>query len=135
MYMGARETATLGRAAELVRVVSRRVCLRRSGQNSWRGLCPFHNDRKTPSFAVFKGRNGDGRYYCFSCGAKGGLVSWLRLMEGKTYREAIGERDDPEIRAALEGTRRYEARRERVLSRYQDRHPDGVIPLWAIRTD
>ena len=50
-------------AADIVEVVSEFVSLRKSGA-SYKGLCPFHNER-TPSFYVSPSR---GICKCFSCG-------------------------------------------------------------------
>ncbi len=117
----------------LVEMVSRKVRLKRIGRD-WRGLCPFHTERN-PSFAVYRDRkSGQGRFYCFSCGAGGNAVRWMLLMEGKTLREALGERDDPELRSAQEGARRYEEARGAVLRRYRDYNQDCSVPDWAIDT-
>ena len=55
------------------------------------GRCPFHEER-TPSFSV----NGvDKLYYCFGCGAKGDLITFVRETEGLDFAGAIewlGER-------------------------------------------
>ena len=40
------------------------------------GLCPFH-DEKTPSFTAHLGK---GVYYCFGCGAKGGVVAFAKAV-------------------------------------------------------
>lgn len=127
--MGSRDIS----AAELASIVSRRVKLRSRGRE-WVGLCPFHVE-KTPSFYVFKAKEGHGIFYCQGCHAWGSATDWLMRIEGKSYREAIGERDDPEVIAALEGQRRYEERRQTILSAYRNGNPDSSIPDWAIRTD
>ena len=57
----------------IVEVISDFVSLRKTG-TSYKGLCPFHDDR-TPSFSVSPVK---GVYKCFSCGAAGNAVklSW-----------------------------------------------------------
>ena len=70
--------------ADIVEVVGDFVSLRRQG-TSYRGLCPFHADRN-PSFSVSRAK---GVYKCFSCGASGGIVSFLMNLEKMTYTEAI----------------------------------------------
>jgi DNA primase len=71
-------------AADFVEVVSARTQLRKSG-GRYSGRCPFHDER-TPSFSV----NGvDKLYYCFGCGAKGDLITFVRETEGLDFAGAI----------------------------------------------
>lgn len=71
-------------AANIVDVVSEFVSLRKTGA-SFKGLCPFHDDR-TPSFSVSPVR---GVYKCFSCGAAGNVVKFIMEHEQMTYPEAL----------------------------------------------
>jgi DNA primase len=48
------------------------IKLERAGSNL-KARCPFHNE-KTPSFFVSPDR---GSYYCFGCGAKGDVFSFV----------------------------------------------------------
>ena len=41
--------------------------------NQFKGRCPFHNE-KTPSFNVSPSQ---GLYYCFGCGAKGDIFTFV----------------------------------------------------------
>jgi DNA primase len=70
--------------ASLTEVVSDVVTLRRSG-SSHVGLCPFHAE-KTPSFRVSEER---GFFYCFGCGAKGDVFSFVMHAESLTFPEAV----------------------------------------------
>jgi len=117
----------------LAQMITRRVRLVRKGLQ-WVGLCPFHKE-KTPSFTIFRGKTGKGLYHCFGCGAHGDSIDWLRNVEGQSYRQALGEDDDPEMGAALEGARRYEERRQCILQRYRDANPDCCMPDWALDTE
>ena len=64
-------------AAQLAAEIGKVTRLRRYGK-TWRGCCPFHDD-KHPSFAVFTGRSTDaGLYHCFSCGETGNAITWAR---------------------------------------------------------
>ncbi len=109
-------------AEQLADVVSRKVKLKRIGQERWAGLCPFHSE-KTPSFQVYKGADGAGHYHCKGCHQNGSAKWWLVLMEGKTYREA-GGRYDPQ----LERVRKERTRRLQLLHEFRDRNPDCCIP-------
>ena len=71
-------------AADIVDVVSEFVSLRKGGA-SYKGLCPFHDDR-TPSFSVSPSR---GIYKCFSCGKAGNAVNFIMEHEQLTYVEAL----------------------------------------------
>lgn len=71
-------------AADIVEVVSEFVSLRKSGA-SYKGLCPFHNER-TPSFYVSPSR---GICKCFSCGKGGNAVGFIMEHEQMTYPEAL----------------------------------------------
>ncbi len=71
-------------AANIVDVISDFVSLRKTG-TSYKGLCPFHDDR-TPSFSVSPVK---GVYKCFSCGAAGNVVKFIMEHEQVTYPEAL----------------------------------------------
>src|SRR3954466_10477976 len=71
-------------AADFVDVVSARTQLRKAGAR-YSGRCPFHEDR-SPSFSV---NAVDKLYYCFGCGAKGDLITFVRETEGLDFAGAI----------------------------------------------
>ena len=71
-------------AADMVAVVSERTQLRKAGAR-YLGRCPFHEER-TPSFSV---NVVDKFYYCFGCGAKGDLITFVRETEQLDFAEAI----------------------------------------------
>lgn len=68
----------------IVDVVGSYIKLEKSG-NSLKAKCPFHNE-KTPSFFVSPERES---YYCFGCGAKGDIFSFVEQMEGLDFRGAL----------------------------------------------
>lgn len=72
------------RAADIVRVISDHVPLRRAG-TSWKGLCPFHKE-KTPSFNV---RSEPPVFHCFGCGEGGDVFKFLMLVERVSFPEAV----------------------------------------------
>ena len=71
-------------AADIVRFISDHVALRKAG-NSWKGLCPFHNE-KTPSFNV---RSDPAVFHCFGCGEGGDVFKFVMLRERVPFPEAI----------------------------------------------
>jgi DNA primase len=70
---------------DLVELISRYTPLRRSG-GTYKGLCPFHNER-TPSFIVFPN---SGTWRCFgACGVGGDVFSFVMRKENLDFREAL----------------------------------------------
>ena len=69
----------------IVDVVGSFVQLKRSGSSSFKGLCPFHNE-KTPSFHVDIARQS---YHCFGCGKGGDVFRFLMEKEGMTFYDAV----------------------------------------------
>jgi len=72
-------------AVDIVSVVGEHVRLRKGGPNSYKGLCPFHNE-KTPSFNVNVTHQ---RYKCFGCGAGGDVFNFVMQIEGLSFYEAL----------------------------------------------
>ncbi len=78
------DVARVRDATDFVAVASEHLALRRVGTR-WVGLCPFHTER-TPSFSL----NAElGFYYCFGCGAKGDVITFVREMEHLDFVEAV----------------------------------------------
>jgi DNA primase len=71
-------------AADMVEIVSGRTQLRRSGAQ-WTGRCPFHDDQN-PSFSV---NAVEKLYHCFTCGAGGDLIKFVRETEGLDFAPAV----------------------------------------------
>jgi DNA primase len=70
--------------ADIVRVVSEYVRLKKTGQN-FSGLCPFHSE-KTPSFAVHPVKQ---IYHCFGCGVGGDVFKFVMEMEKCAFPDSI----------------------------------------------
>ena len=68
----------------IVDVVGSYIKLDKSGAN-YKARCPFHNE-KTPSFYVSPDR---GSFYCFGCGAKGDIFSFVEKFEGVDFMGAL----------------------------------------------
>jgi len=65
-------------------LVASYVKIEKSGR-SYKARCPFHNE-KTPSFFISPERGG---YYCFGCGAKGDIFSFVEQFEGLDFKGAL----------------------------------------------
>ena len=68
----------------IVDVIGRVVTLKKAG-SSYKGLCPFHNE-KTPSFSVDEGRQ---TYKCFGCGEGGDVISFVEKYYNLDFMEAM----------------------------------------------
>src|SRR5262245_58868858 len=71
-------------ANDIVEVVGGYLALRPAG-GTYKGLCPFHNDRN-PSFDVDPRRQ---RYRCWSCGKYGDVISFVQEFERVGFPEAL----------------------------------------------
>ena len=76
--------AELRSACDIVVVIGDHTTLKKAGR-SWKGLCPFHNER-TPSFTVDRDK---GLYHCFGCGAGGDVIHFVRQMDRLEFPEAV----------------------------------------------
>ncbi len=68
----------------IVDVISSYLKLEKAGSN-YKAVCPFHNE-KSPSFFVSPARNS---YYCFGCGAKGDIFSFVEQFEALDFKGAL----------------------------------------------
>ena len=75
---------TIKERLDITDVISNYVKLEKSGSN-FKAKCPFHNE-KTPSFFVSPTRQS---FYCFGCGAKGDMFSFIEEIEGVDFRGAL----------------------------------------------
>lgn len=66
-------------------VIGETVVLKPAGRNSFKGLCPFH-DEKTPSFHVDTEK---GRYRCYGCDANGDLLEFVQETQNLDFRAAL----------------------------------------------
>jgi DNA primase len=76
--------AELRSASDIVEVIGEHTKLKKAGR-SWKGLCPFHNER-TPSFTVDRDK---GLYHCFGCGAGGDVIHFVRQIDRLDFPEAV----------------------------------------------
>ncbi|GLU85977.1 DNA primase [Kocuria sp. NBRC 114282] len=66
-------------------IVEGYVTLKSAGIGSYKGLCPFHDER-TPSFHV---RPQYGTYHCFGCDESGDVIAFVQAMEHTTFAETV----------------------------------------------
>ena len=78
------DVARVRAASDLVAIAAEHIALKRVGRR-YQGLCPFHAE-KTPSFSV---NQAEGLYYCFGCGAKGDVITFVRELEHLDFGEAM----------------------------------------------
>lgn len=78
-------TSEIKARLSLSTVVGRRTKLVRKGRNDFMALCPFHGE-KTPSFHVMDDK---GTYYCFGCGEKGDIFTFVQKTENLGFREVL----------------------------------------------
>ena len=71
--------------ARIDEVVRETVTLKAAGGGSYKGLCPFHDER-TPSFHVTPSKN---LYHCFSCGEGGDVITFVRKVDALSFTEAV----------------------------------------------
>jgi DNA primase len=78
------DVARVRAETDFVAVASEKMALRKVGLG-WTGLCPFHPE-KSPSFSL---NAEQGVYYCFGCGAKGDVITFVREMDQLDFVEAV----------------------------------------------
>ena len=75
---------TIKAKIDVVEEVGLVVALQKSGK-SFKGLCPFHNER-TPSFYVF----GESQtWHCFGCNEGGDVFTFVQKQQGLEFRDAL----------------------------------------------
>jgi len=112
----------LRRQADIVRIISDYVSLKKKGAN-WMTCCPFHQE-KTPSFSVSPAKE---IFYCFGCQKGGSVFNFVMEIERVSFPEAVrivAEKTGLPL-PAMEDDKRFEARRHEA---------DEIIQLnsWAL---
>lgn len=72
------------RSNDIVDVIGSYIALKKAG-NSYRGLCPFHNDSH-PSLNVSQPKQ---IFKCFACGKAGNVFTFVQEYEKLTFMEAL----------------------------------------------
>ncbi|WP_411732311.1 DNA primase [Paeniglutamicibacter sp.] len=70
---------------DIKEVIDGYVTLKSAGVGSWKGLCPFHDER-SPSFHV---RPQVGSFHCFGCGESGDVIAFMQKMDHGTFSETV----------------------------------------------
>ncbi len=70
---------------DIKEVVDGYVTLKGAGLGTFKGLCPFHDER-SPSFTV---RPQVGRYHCFGCGEDGDVIAFVQKQDHSSFQEAV----------------------------------------------
>lgn len=78
------DIARVRSATDFIAIASEHIALKRVGQN-YQGLCPFHGE-KTPSFSINPEK---GVYFCYGCGAKGDVITFVRDLEHLDFAGAV----------------------------------------------
>src|SRR5216684_5885468 len=75
---------TIKAKIDVVEEIGLVVALQKAGK-SYRGHCPFHNER-TPSFHVFAESQ---TWRCFGCNEGGDVFTFVQKQQGLEFRDAL----------------------------------------------
>jgi DNA primase len=79
------DIAAVRERSPIADVVGEYLQLRPAGGGSFKGLCPFHEER-SPSFNVTPGKE---LYHCFSCQEGGDVISFVQKIERLSFTESV----------------------------------------------
>ena len=80
------EIARIKESTDLIALIqSRGIVLKQQGTN-WIGLCPFHEDSKSPNLIVTPGK---GLFRCMACEATGNAIQFVEKFDGLSFRHAF----------------------------------------------
>jgi DNA primase len=99
---------------DIVDLVQQHVPSLKKAGRSYKGLCPFHQE-KTPSFVVFPDSQ---NFHCFGCGKGGDLFTFTMLAENIDFREALRElanRTGVVLDTMITPTPEHDAHRRRLI--------------------
>ncbi|MEZ7821058.1 MAG: DNA primase [Patescibacteria group bacterium] len=70
---------------DIIDVISEYVTLKQTGGGTYKGLCPFHNE-KSPSFMASQNKQ---IFHCFGCGEGGDMFKFIMKIENVDFKEAL----------------------------------------------
>lgn len=70
---------------DIVDIISEYTTLKRTGNNMM-GLCPLHNDKKSPSLSVSPDKQ---IFHCFGCGAGGTVIHYIQAQMNLDFMDAL----------------------------------------------
>jgi DNA primase len=118
---------TIKAKIDVVEEIGLVVALQKAGK-SYRGHCPFHNER-TPSFHVFAESQ---TWRCFGCNEGGDVFTFVEKQQGLDFREALHYLAE-KVGVSIEergGSRDSEEERERNAAKEQLRKMNEDALLW-----
>ena len=123
------DTEALKAQTDIVSVIGHYISLAKKG-SEYVARCPFHSPDEHPSFYVVPAKR---IYHCFSCGASGDVIDFVREYEGCDFKAAVekltGEEIDWKPRTPIKHAAK--PRPERDTSKPP---PDAPMPDMATRS-
>nr|HET6902044.1 DNA primase [Ktedonobacteraceae bacterium] len=117
---------TIKAKVDVVEEIGLVVALSKSGK-SFKGLCPFHNER-TPSFYVFAESQ---TWRCFGCNEGGDIFTFVQKQQGLEFRETLHYlAEKAGVSVEDEGGRNPEEEREASAARERLRKLNEDALLW-----
>src|SRR5450755_440959 len=117
---------TIKAKVDVVEEIGLVVALSKSGK-SFKGLCPFHNER-TPSFYVFAESQ---TWRCFGCNEGGDIFTFVQKQQGLEFRETLHYlAEKAGVPVEDEGGRDPEEERETSAARERLRNLNEDALLW-----
>src|SRR3989440_8485829 len=119
---------TIKAKVDVVEEIGLVVALQKSGK-SFKGLCPFHNER-TPSFYVF----GESQTWrCFGCNEGGDVFTFVQMQQSLEFREALlylAEKAGVAVEDYSSHNRSPEEERESQAAKERQRKLNEDALLW-----
>jgi putative DNA primase/helicase len=81
------EQLARAKSVSLLSLLDKDKVLKKAG-SGYMLACEWHED-SDPSMSLFKGSDGNWRYFCHGCGAKGDTVRYLQVKKGMTFVDAV----------------------------------------------